>query len=250
MQTTQIDLLTFSTTKKKQRRHALKNAATPLAGAPSGSGKVRVLLSLRDNNYNKHNIERHYQRAIRSAKKRIVIANAYFFPGYRMLHALRNAARRGVDVTLILQGQPDMPWVSVLSGFLYGYLMRGGVAIHEYCKRPLHGKIALIDDTWVTVGSSNLDPLSLALNLEANLIFDDRDFNELLYRHLQELTQSQCKPVTMKKVRSGYWWRIPFIVMSFHFLRFFPAIAGWLPAHAPELELVQIEKNAARIGKI
>src|SRR5690606_13315893 len=130
---------------------------------------VRALFTLRDNNHNKHNIERHYLRAIRSAKKRIVIANAYFFPGYTMLHALRNAARRGVKVILILQGQPDMPWVRLLSSLLYGYLVNGGVTIYEYCKRPLHGKVALVDDHWVTVGSSNLDPLSLALNLEANL---------------------------------------------------------------------------------
>lgn len=243
-----LDMLAFGLTKQKRRKNRSPKQSSVTSVQSEPTGKVRALLTLRDNNHNKHNIERHYLRAIRAAKSRIVIANAYFFPGYRMLHALRNAARRGVEVTLILQGQPDMPWVSLLSGFLYGYLIRDGVSISEYCERPLHGKVALVDDEWVTVGSSNLDPLSLALNLEANLIFKDRNFNQLLYKHLLQLTQSQCKPVTMKKARIGYWWRMPFIFLSFHFLRYFPAIAGWLPAHAPELELVR-SKKAVEPGK-
>ena len=63
--------------------------------------------------------------------------------------------------------------------------VRAGVEIHEYCKRPLHGKVALVDDHWATVGSSNLDPLSLALNLEANVMIRDRAFNAELRGDLQ-----------------------------------------------------------------
>lgn len=248
MQRACLDMLAFGSAKNQRQKRSTNQES--IAPPPiKTSGKVRALLTLRDNNRNKHNIERHYLNAIRSAKKRIVIANAYFFPGYRMLHALRNAARRGVDVVLVLQGQPDMPWVRLLSSLLYGYLIRGGVTIYEYCKRPLHGKVALVDDAWATVGSSNLDPLSLALNLEANLIFDDEPFNQLLYKHLRELTQSQCNPVTMQQAKSGYWWRMPLVFLCFHFLRYFPAIAGWLPAHAPELELVR-PKKLAGTGKV
>jgi len=85
------------------------------------------------------------------------------------------------------------------------------------------------------VGSSNLDPLSLSLNLEANLIIDDPDFNRRLHDHLAELAQNHCKVVTLQRVLRGYWWRAPLIFLSFHFLRHFPAIVGMFPAHSPKL---------------
>lgn len=116
------------------------------------------MLIERDNGMRSTDIEAHYLQAFRKARQRIVVANAYFFPGYRLMRELRNAARRGVEVRLILQGQPDMRWVRALSRLLYNYLLRDGVKIHEYCQRPLHGKVALVDDQWATVGSSNLDP--------------------------------------------------------------------------------------------
>ncbi|MDF2489023.1 MAG: phospholipase D/Transphosphatidylase, partial [Pseudomonas sp.] len=131
------------------------------------TGQITAMLVERDNQRRTTDIEQQYVAAFRSAKRRILVANAYFFPGYRLLRELRNAARRGVDVTLILQGQPDMRWVRALSRLLYNYLLRDNVTIYEYCQRPLHGKVALVDDEWSTVGSSNLDPLSLSFNLEA-----------------------------------------------------------------------------------
>ena len=200
------------------------------------SEQARMRLFIRDNNEHPTDIEQQYLRAIVSAHERIVIANAYFFPGYRLLRALRNAARRGVDVTLVLQGMPDMPWVRLCSRLLYNYLLRDGVKIHEYCERPLHGKVALVDRHWSTVGSSNLDPLSLSLNLEANLVIRDEAFNQRLYEHLDELMQKRCKKVTLQRVLRGYWWRAPLIFLTFHFTRYFPALMGSLPAHTPRLK--------------
>lgn len=200
------------------------------------SARARMLLSVRDNTAHTNDIEQHYLNAVTQARQRIIIANAYFFPGYRLLRELRNAARRGVNVTLILQGMPDMPLVRLCSRLLYNYLLRDGVVIREYIERPLHGKVALVDDTWSTVGSSNLDPLSLSLNLEGNLIIDDAAFNERLHEHLQELSQAQCKSIALERVLRGYWWRAPIIFVCFHFLRHFPAIVGLLPAHSPKLE--------------
>ncbi|MGY4535083.1 cardiolipin synthase [Pseudomonas sp. TE3786] len=199
-------------------------------------GTVRMLLALRDNDAYQDCIEAAYMAAIRSANYRLVVANAYFFPGYRLLRELRNAARRGVKVTLIMQGQPDMPLVRLCTRLLYNYLLRDGVVIHEYCQRPLHGKVALVDHEWATVGSSNLDPLSLSLNLEANVIIRDHRFNQQLHEHLSELASAKCKRITLERVMRGYWWRAPMIFVCFHFLRHFPAIAGWFPAHSPRLK--------------
>lgn len=205
----------------------------------ASSEQVKMCLCIRDNSEHPTDIEQHYMRAIVTARERIIIANAYFFPGYRLLRALRNAARRGVEVTLILQGMPDMPVVRLCSRMLYNYLLRDGVHIHEYCERPLHGKVAVVDRQWSTVGSSNLDPLSLSLNLEANLVMRDEAFNAQLAEHLLELAHNRCKSVTLQRVLRGYWWRAPLIFVAFHFTRFFPAIVGWLPAHQPRLEPLQ-----------
>uniref|UniRef100_UPI00329A209F phospholipase D-like domain-containing protein n=1 Tax=Salmonella enterica TaxID=28901 RepID=UPI00329A209F len=80
------------------------------------------------------------------------------------------------SVKLIVQGEPDMPIVKGGARLLYDYLVKGGVQVYEYRRGPLHGKVALMDDQWATVGSSNLDPLSVSLNLEAKLIIHDRTF--------------------------------------------------------------------------
>ncbi len=204
---------------------------------PDPAGEAEAMFVTRDNRRHRAAIERQYRAAIRSAQREIIIANAYFFPGYRLLKALRRAARRGVRVNLILQGQPDMPIVRYAAATLHAYLMRAGIQIHEYCKRPLHGKVALIDDEWATVGSSNLDPLSLALNLEANVIVRDQAFARELRSELDRLMRDECRRVELSEVaaqRAG--WRALIDVIAYHLTRHFPRWAGWLPAHTARVQ--------------
>jgi cardiolipin synthase len=209
--------------------------ATPCDAAPT-HGDVQALFVTRDNIEHRNDIERHYRAAIRTARKRVLIANAYFFPGYRLLRQLTRAARRGVEVRLILQGEPDMPIVKTAASMLYEYLQRHGVHIHEYYQRPLHGKVAVIDDDWATVGSSNLDPLSLALNLEANVVLRDAGFAGELRERLEYLIEHDCKEVAPQGTRGFGWWQTVRTLVVFHFLRHYSAWAGYLPLHAPRLE--------------
>ncbi|MCF4996272.1 cardiolipin synthase ClsB [Pseudomonas syringae] len=197
-------------------------------------GQVRLVF--RDNDQHHNDIEEVYLQVLRTAQRRVVIANAYFFPGYRLLREIRNAARRGVEVRLILQGQPDMMVAKLAARLTYDYLLRSGVQIHEYCERPLHGKVALVDEDWSTVGSSNLDPLSLSLNLEANVLIRDRAFNRKLFNRLEDLSENHCKAMDPAKAPKGRLWRMTVGFLVFHFLRHFPAMAGWLPAHKPRLK--------------
>jgi cardiolipin synthase len=197
-------------------------------------GQVRLVY--RDNGEHPSDIEDVYLQVVRTARRRVVIANAYFFPGYRLLREIRNAARRGVEVRLILQGQPDMRVARLAARMTYDYLLRAGVAIYEYCDRPLHGKVALVDEDWSTVGSSNLDPLSLSLNLEANVLIRDRAFNRDLFERLDELSSNHCKIMSVDKAPRGRVWHMTIGFLVFHFLRHFPAWAGWLPAHKPRLK--------------
>jgi cardiolipin synthase A/B len=211
---------------------------TPPADSGSGSPQKggAAIFVIRDNRKHTDDIERHYRVGIRAARKRIIIANAYFFPGYRLLKELRKAARRGVDVRLILQGQPDMPIVKVAASMLYHHLIAAGVHVHEFIERPLHGKVAVFDDQLATVGSSNLDPLSLSLNLEANLVIKDAGFNQTLTERLQHLLDHGCKEIGPGDIQESGRWRIVRSFFVFHFLRLYPAWGGWLPAHAPQLQ--------------
>lgn len=197
-------------------------------------GQVRLVY--RDNGDHRTDIEEVYRQVLRSAQRRVVIANAYFFPGYRLLREIRNAARRGVDVRLILQGQPDMMVAKLAARMTYDYLLKSGVQIFEYCERPLHGKVALVDEDWSTVGSSNLDPLSLSMNLEANVLIRDRAFNHDLFERLEVLSNNHCKAMSVDKSPRGRIWHMTVGFLVFHFLSHFPAWAGWLPAHKPRLK--------------
>jgi len=208
------------------------------------AGGAQVLFDIRDNGRHWTGIERHYRQAIRAARREIVVANAYFFPGYGFLHDLYAAARRGVEVSLILQGEPDMPIAALAARTLYHDLAAAGIRIYEYCERPLHAKVALVDEEWATVGSSNLDPLSLSLNLEANVFVRDRAFNRALRERLRRLQEEYCRRVDPATLPQRRLWRRLSRPLVFHLLRRFPAWAGLLPAHTPRLVLLRPDGEA------
>lgn len=210
-----------------------QDGASP-APAVAQAGDADAAFVLRDNTRHTNDIERIYRIAIRSARSEIVIANAYFFPSYGFLRELRRAARRGVVVRLILQGEPDMPAATLAARSLYRHLLQDGVLIHEYNVRPFHGKVALVDQDWATVGSSNLDPLSLSLNLEANLVVRDRAFNRQLSACLERLWRDHCRQVDIGMLARNPDWRLAARLpapLLYHVLRRFPYWAGLLPAH-------------------
>ena len=207
-------------------------------------GPSQVMFAVRDNRRHRTTLEREYRRAIRAARREVIIANAYFFPGYWFLRDLRRAARRGVKVTMIFQGEPDMAVVLTAARALYRHLVDAGIGLHEYCEKPFHGKVALVDGDWATVGSSNLDPLSLALNLEANVFIRDADFVRELRGKLDVLLTQHCKAIDASQVPRRTWWQRLTRPLLFHVLRHFPSWAGWVPAHLPKATLLQ-PKNAA-----
>ncbi len=198
-------------------------------------GSAECIFVTRDNGDHLNDIERHYRIAIRAARERVIIANAYFFPGYRLIKEMRKAARRGVEVNLILQGMPDMQIVKTAASMLYHHLIKGGVNVYEYTDRPMHGKVAVADDAWATVGSSNLDPLSLSLNLEANVIIRDRGFNRRLSERLEGLMRYSCTRIECEQVRKPSGWRLVLSYVAFHLIRRYACWAQWLPRHLPRL---------------
>lgn len=235
---------------KSGRRWFHRRRTLPAPPLQPAAGEAEALFVWRDNREHTNDIERQYRLAIRLARQRIIIANAYFFPSYLFLRDLRKAARRGVDVVMILQGNPDMQIAQVAASMLYHDLLQEGIRIYEYCERPLHGKVAVIDDDWATVGSSNLDPLSLALNLEANVFIRERGFNQQLTASLQRLIAHSCTEIQAHTLSEARWWRRLRGFILYHVLRRYPAWAGWLPAHVPRLQSVQPPPAAANVDYV
>jgi len=166
-------------------------AAFPAEGNGTAVAGPRAALILRDNLRHRSSIERAYRKAIGKAHHEIIIANAYFLPGGKLRRALIAAARRGVRVTLLLQGRYEYFMQYHAARPVYGALLEAGVEIHEYKAGFLHAKVAVVDGHWATVGSSNLDPLSLLLAREANVVVEDKDFAEGLAAILREAMVKQ-----------------------------------------------------------
>lgn len=160
--------------------------------APAGA---RAALLLRDNLRHRSRIERAYRKAIAEAREEIIIANAYFAPGRKLRQALIHAAQRGVRVRLLLQGRYEYFMQYHAVRMVYGVLLRAGIEIHEYEPSFLHAKVAVIDRRWATVGSSNLDPLSLLLAREANVVVVDADFAKELRARLVHAMEQEGRRV-------------------------------------------------------
>lgn len=166
-------------------------------------GKIRFVS--RDNFRNRHRIEKEYIERIRNAQSEILLANAYFVPSHPLRKALIQAARRGVKVRLIMQGRADLYLIRYAGRALYYLLLRAGVKIYENHNSVLHAKVAVFDREWLTIGSSNLDPLSLAYGLEANLFVDDARLATDLANQLESEIRGACRPVTLRDVSRWSW---------------------------------------------
>jgi cardiolipin synthase A/B len=193
--------------------------------APKGVQDAAFVV--RDNFRHRSDIEDAYLAAIDAAHDEILIANAYFFPGTRFRRALLRAAARGVRVTLLLQGKIEYTLQHYASRALYGALLEAGVEIYEYHKSYLHAKVAVIDRHWATVGSSNIDPFSLLLAREANVVVADRAFAAELRRALRAALEDGALVIEGARwFRLPVWRRIP-MWLSYAVGRFIMGMVGF-----------------------
>lgn len=156
-------------------------------------------LVLRDNLRFRTRIERAYRLAVGEARHDILLANAYFLPGRKIRQSLIHAARRGVRVRLLLQGRYEYFMQYHAAHALYGPLLAAGIEIHEYWPSFLHAKVAVIDGHWATVGSSNMDPLSLLLAREANVVVQDEVFATQLRQALEQAMTTDAQQVDARQ---------------------------------------------------
>ncbi|MEP7062448.1 MAG: cardiolipin synthase ClsB [Betaproteobacteria bacterium] len=165
----------------------------------ANAGETTAKFVVRDNLGHRRDIERAYLAAIRTAHSEIIIASAYFFPGIRFRRELIAAAGRGVQVTLLLQARVEYLLLHFASRALYGQMIDAGIAIQEYSRSFLHAKVAVVDNGWATVGSSNIDPYSLLMAREANVVVRDPQFADRLRTELVSMIDGGAERVAPQR---------------------------------------------------
>jgi len=204
---------------KELRRFVLERGRSEVA-------KV-ITLVLRDNLRHRHDIEDTYLDAIAGAQSEIIIANAYFLPGRVFRQALILAAQRGVRVMLLLQGRVEYRVQYYATHALYDQLLAGGIEIYEYQPSYLHAKVAVVDGLWATVGSSNIDPYSLLLALEANLAVQDAGFAGELRSSLLAAIEGEAIRIGEGYGASRSWFDRAVSRISYRIVRMLIGLLGY-----------------------
>jgi cardiolipin synthase len=207
-------------------RKAFDAGTRAVVNAPGLDPKpqVKASLVLRDNLRHRASIEKAYRKAISQAREEVVIANAYFVPGRKLRMALVRAAQRGVKVRLLLQGRYEYFMQYYAARPVYGALLATGVEIYEYSASFLHAKVAVIDGVWATVGSSNLDPLSLLLAREANVAIQGQAFAQELHARLVQAMEHEGARMNPAEYAARPWRQRCFEWVAYALMR----VALWL----------------------
>ena len=199
------------------------NSTKVLATAAKG---VNAAFVLRDNLIHRSDIENAYLSAINTAKSEIIIANAYFVPGRRFRQALLRATKRGVKIELLLQGRMEYFLLFATHAF-YSLFLKNGIEIYEYRKSFMHCKVAVIDGCWATVGSSNIDPFSMLLAREANIIVQDTAFAKELRTEIYNSIRESAHHVSAQEWLQGNLLKRFLSWLTYGVVRVFLGLIGY-----------------------
>lgn len=173
---------------------------------PPSEGPVRAVALSSDRWENRWKLARSYRHAIAQSRHRVWISNAYFVPSRRFVRALQAAARRGVDVRVMVPAHTDILPVYYATRAYFARLLQAGARVFEWQGPMLHAKTAVIDGTWSTVGSYNIDHLSLIHNLELSIVVHDEEFGGAMERMFEEDLRG-CAEVDAAAWRRRPWHR-------------------------------------------
>ena len=170
-----------------------------------------------------------YIKSIRQAKKEIIIIGSYFLPGIRIIQALKKASKNKVTIKLILSGKSDLPMTRRATCFLYDKLLKYNIELYEWDQSVLHGKVAVIDENWSTIGSFNLNNLSSYGSLEMNVEIRSRSFSSEFRTHLNGVI-SQCQSITKESLKTKTTIRTKFInLFSYVITRMIELVVTYTP---------------------
>lgn len=171
---------------------------------PKYHGQNIPQINIRQNDWlrNKKQIHYSYLMALEQAEHEMYIVASYFLPGRRLRKAMERAAKRGVKIKIILAGKSDIPTFLNASLYLYRWLLKNGIAVYEWHKSVLHGKLAIVDDEWMTIGSFNLNHLSTYASIELNIDVADRDLAQSSRKILDDIIRTGCIQIDNQRQRN------------------------------------------------
>jgi len=219
------ELLVWAGFRRRYRLPALTTPCCEIVGSQTAAFVVR------DNIRHRRDIEEAYLEAIAGAREEIILANAYFLPGRRLRETLIATAARGVRVTLLLQGRVEYRLLHYATQALYGSFLDAGIHIVEYHRSFLHAKVAVVDQEWATVGSSNIDPFSLLLAREANVIVKDRGFAQELHASLEQAMSDGGQELLLVDWHRTPWYARGWRRLAYSLVRLLIGIAGYGARH-------------------
>ena len=178
----------------------------------------------------RNQVSRSYIEMFRKANEQIIMMSGYFLPGPIIRKNMRKATARGVKVKLILAGMSDVMVAKNAERFMYNWLFRNGIEVYEYKPCVLHGKVAVYDRQWATIGSYNVNIISAYASLELNIDVNNSNFAGMLNNVLEKIIQDDCVLITKEdfQLRNGilnkiwdrlcYWFiRFLFYLFTFNF---------------------------------
>ncbi len=219
------EIVSWANFRRRFRLHADAAPCMEIAGSQHAAFLIR------DNIRHRNDILNAYIDAIDAAESEILIANAYFLPGVRFGRALYAAAKRGVRISILLQGKTDHPLLRYATQALYHTALKTGIRIFEYERSFMHAKVAVIDGEWATVGSSNIDPFSLLLAKEANVVAKDRRFAGELRASLKEAIANGAREMLPDDLSRQPWHSRLLRWLSYGVVRAMVGIAGYGHRH-------------------
>ncbi|WP_281239896.1 phospholipase D-like domain-containing protein [Flavobacterium praedii] len=209
---------------KQKRTQRIKFLSVPYF---DNGTTVRIL----QNDWLKRNneIAKAYVKSIQKAQKEILIVGCYFLPGRRLTKVLKKAARRGVKIKLILSGISDIPMMKRATCHLYSSFLRNNIELYEWNVSVLHGKVALVDTKWATIGSFNLNHLSSYGSIETNVEIESKLFAKTLESDLKNVI-SKCEKITPETIRQksntfirmANWFSYQFVRTTLKIMTYLP----------------------------
>jgi cardiolipin synthase len=193
-------------------------------------------VSVRRNDWvrRRNQISATYINMFRNAKSHITILCAYFLPGRVIRRQLRYATERGVKIKVITAGVSDVKISKYAERYMYGWMLRHGIELYEYQPTVLHGKIAVCDGAWMTIGSYNVNDISAYASIELNMNVRNKPFSENTEKMLLQIAEKDCVQVTSEYYRRSGNLIIRFARwLSYKFFRFMFVLSTFYFKHRP-----------------
>lgn len=219
---------TFLNRPERRRKEKVVEKPDPVVDVQERNCAVRVRVN--DWVRAKRQIYNSYLEMFRTASSHLIIMSPYFLPGMEFRRKMKAARRRGVKMQVVLAGISDIPFSKDAERFLYRWLLKQGIEIYEYQKTVLHGKMAVCDGEWMTIGSYNVNDLSAHASVELNLDVDNKHFAATVDERLRKIIAEDCIQITeedyQKKMNifkrihqrmSYYFFRFTLFLFTFYF---------------------------------